>query len=162
MNGIFWIANNRVPPLAVVLCPYGGDGLWNQVLELKNGGIHTLVSLLGKAEASMLDLDQEGQLAEQFGMQFLSFPIPDTHVPPDPAAFDRFVADLAGRLRAGEHIGVHCRGSVGRATVTAACTLIHLGWSPNAALNAIEAARGCPIPDTREQEAWILAYKAKP
>jgi protein-tyrosine phosphatase len=162
MNGVFWIANNQVPPLAVVLCPYGGDGLWNEILELKNCGIQTIVSLLGKAEASMLDLDQEGRLAEQFGMQFLSFPIPDTKVPQDPVAFDRFVADLASRLRAGEHLGVHCRGSVGRATVTAACTLIHLGWDPNAALNAIEAARGCPIPDTREQEAWILAYKAKP
>jgi protein-tyrosine phosphatase len=110
----------------------------------------------------MLDLDQEGPLAEQFGMQFLSFPIPDTKVPQDPAAFDRFVADLANRLRAGEHLGVHCRGSVGRATVTAACTLIHLGWEPSAALNAVEAARGLAVPDTREQEAWILAYKAKP
>jgi protein-tyrosine phosphatase len=161
MNGIFWIASNQIPPLAVVLCPYGGDGLWSEILELKNGGIQTIVSLLGKAEASMLDLDQEGPLAEQFGLRFLSFPIPDTHVPPDALAFREFVADLAKRLGKGEHIGVHCRGSVGRATVTTACTLIHLGWDPSAALNAIEAARGCPIPDTREQEAWILAYKAK-
>jgi protein-tyrosine phosphatase len=69
---------------------------------------------------------------------------------------------LASRLRAGEHIGVHCRGSVGRATVTAACTLVELGWAPNAALAAIEAARGCPIPDTDEQEFWILNYRKKP
>jgi protein-tyrosine phosphatase len=59
-------------------------------------------------------------------------------------------------------MGVHCRGSIGRATVTAACTLIHLGWTPQAALSAIQAARGCAVPDTQEQEDWILRYKAKP
>jgi protein-tyrosine phosphatase len=94
-------------------------------------------------------------------LKFLSHPIPDTHIPQDRAAFRQFVAGLAARLRAGERIGVHCRGSIGRATVTAACTLIHLGWSPDAALEAIEVARGCPVPDTREQEGWILSYKAK-
>ena len=36
--------------------------------------------------------------------------------------------------------------------MAAACTLIHLGWDPNTALNAVEAARGCPFPDTAEQE----------
>jgi hypothetical protein len=45
--------------------------------------------------------------------------------------------------------------------VTAACTLIELGWTAKDALAAIEAARGCVVPDTQEQEDWILRYKAK-
>jgi len=57
---------------------------------------------------------------------------------------------------------VHCRGSIGRATVTAACTLIQLGRKPRAALAAIEAARGCAVPDTEEQRSWILSFEAKP
>ena len=162
MTCIFPIDGNPPVPLAVVLCPYGGKGLKDELVELKMGGIQTLVSLLEKPEAAMLGLAEEGHLAEQIGLQFLSFPIPDTHVPPAPAPFKDFVKDLASRLRAGEHIGVHCRGSVGRATVTAACTLVELGWAPNAALAAIEAARGCPIPDTDEQEHWILNYRKKP
>jgi hypothetical protein len=45
---------------------------------------------------------------------------------------------------------------------TAACALIHLGWTPHAALAAITAARGVTVPDTQEQEDWILRYKALP
>lgn len=95
-------------------------------------------------------------------MTFLSYPIPDVHVPPDTDSFRAFVAGLANRLREGERMGVHCRGSVGRATVTAACTLMHLGWEPETALQAIEEARGCTVPDTAEQLRWILRYKAQP
>ncbi|HEV2214397.1 MAG TPA: hypothetical protein VGR64_03835, partial [Terracidiphilus sp.] len=91
---------------------------------------------------------------------FISHPIPDTHIPTNEDSFRAFVAGLAEKLRAGEHVGVHCRGSIGRATLAAACTLIHLGWSAEAALDAIEAARGCEVPDTEEQRRWILRYKA--
>jgi protein-tyrosine phosphatase len=162
MNEIFWIKGNPSAPLAVVLRPRGSDWLKDDLLGMKQGGIQTLVSLLEEDEAEMLGLEDEGLLAEQLGMQFLSYPIPDVHVPPDTASFRSFVAGLADRLRAGEDIGVHCRGSIGRSTVTAACALIHLGWQPRAALTAIGAARGLAVPDTEEQEEWILRYKAQP
>jgi protein-tyrosine phosphatase len=161
VNEIFWIEGNPPATLAVVLRPRGEDWLEDELLRMKRGGIETLVSLLEKNEAVLLGLENEGPLAERIGLHFLSYPIPDVHVPPDPASFHAFVADLADRVRAGEHIGVHCRGSIGRATVTAACTLIELGWTPKAALAAIESARGCAVPDTREQEGWILRYKAQ-
>jgi protein-tyrosine phosphatase len=107
-------------------------------------------------------LGQEGPLAEAAGMRFLSYPILDVHVPANVASFRAFVAGLADRLRGGERIGAHCRGSIGRSTVTAACTLIHLGWNAKQALGAIEVARGCAVPDTEEQLRWILNYKALP
>jgi protein-tyrosine phosphatase len=95
-------------------------------------------------------------------MQFISHPIPDANVPLDPVEFRVFVADLASRLQAGERIGVHCRGSIGRSTIAAACALIHLGWPARNALAVIEAARGCPVPNTLPQERWILQYKVVP
>jgi protein-tyrosine phosphatase len=162
VNDIFWIKGDSPVPLAIVLRPRGGDWLQDELLRMKEAGIQTLVSLLERFEAAFLDLSEESRVAKQVGIQFLSFPIPDTHVPPDTPAFQNFVYYLASRLRAGETIGVHCRGSIGRATVTAACTLIQLGWSPEVALAAIEAARGCPVPDTQEQEYWILNYQPKP
>jgi protein-tyrosine phosphatase len=162
MTGIFWIKGNPPAPLAIVLCPLGGDGLQNEMLEMKRGGIETLVSLLEKDEALLLAVAEEGPIAEKIGLRFLSHPIPDCNTPPDIAAFRKFVTGLADRLRAGEHIGVHCRGSIGRATVAAASTLIELGWQPRAALAAIRAARGLAVPDTQEQEDWILRYKAQP
>ena len=161
MKDIFWIQGDPHLPLAIVIKPRPGDWLEDDLIRMKRDGIETLVSLLEKDEANMLALGEEGPLAKKIGMQFLSHPIPDVHVPPNLAAFQTFVVDLSNRLRAGEHIGVHCRGSIGRATVTAAATLIELGWTPKAALTAIQVARGCVVPDTQEQEDWILNYKAQ-
>lgn len=177
MNGVYWIyADASLPlapallppsmrgpiPLAIVLCPRGGRYLRSELADIKRAGVQTLVSLLSEEQIAMFDLAEEGSLAQRLGMQFLSHPIPDHNLPPDPQAFRAFAGDLARRLNIGERIGIHCLGSIGRATVTAACTLIHLGWEPAIALAAVEEARGCPVPDTEEQEEWILNYKAHP
>jgi len=159
MGQIFRIGGNPPTTLAVVLCPRGEGRLRQELGELKKGGIDVVVSLLEPDEAEWLGLDNEGQVAKELGMQFLPFPIPDTQVPPDPIAFGEFITGLVNRLRHGEHIGVHCRGSIGRATVTAAAVLIRLGWKPEKALAAIEDARGCAVPDTPEQREWILNYE---
>jgi len=39
---------------------------------------------------------------------------------------------------------------------------IDLGWKPKAALATISEARGCRVPDTQEQQEWILSYRALP
>lgn len=162
MDDVFWIKGNPPVGLAVVLRPRGDDWLSDELLRYKSSGVEVLVSLLEPSEATWLGLRDEGPLAEAAGMHFLSFPILDVHVPHDVASFRAFVENLADRIRAGERIGVHCRGSIGRSTVTAACTLIHLGWSAKDAVRAIQAARGCEVPDTEEQLRWILRYKAQP
>jgi protein-tyrosine phosphatase len=171
VNGVYWIERpssgirNSLAPatratLAVVLCPRGGPYLEGEIAYLKRAGIQTLVSLLSDEQVIMLDLDQEPALARQLGMDFLHHPIPDHELPRDRRAFTAFIEGLAKRVERGQKVGVHCWGSIGRATVTAACTLIHLGWKPAEALAAVEAARGCPVPDTDEQQRWILNYKA--
>jgi protein-tyrosine phosphatase len=162
MKNIFWIRGNPPASLAIVLCPPGGRGLRDELLAMKRGGIETLVSLLEQDEAHLLGLSEEGRLAQQAGMQFLSYPIPDAHLPQSATFFRTFIAGLADHLSAGEAVGIHCRGSIGRATVTAACALIHLGWQPQAALTAITIARGQAVPDTQEQEDWIMRYKPLP
>jgi len=159
MPDIFWIRGNPPSGLAVVTRPRGTDWLEDEMRILKTGGIDTLVSLLEAREAEWLGLEEESTAAANAGIEFLNFPIPDTHIPTDYYRFQAFVSDLATRLQNGQRIGVHCRGSIGRATVTAACTLIHLGWKPEDALAAVEATRGCPVPDTDEQQSWILAYE---
>lgn len=166
MNGVFWILGpprgaraGEQPALAVVLCPDGGRSLRGELLHLKQAGINTLVSMLSRDQVRMLDLEQEPAIAQSLGMHFVHHPIRDHELPPDVTAFGAFAQDLAQRVLRGESVGVHCWGSIGRATVTAACTLIHMGWEPRTALAAVEAARGCPVPDTEEQERWILNYR---
>jgi protein-tyrosine phosphatase len=162
LNGVFWVEGTPPVGLAIVLCPRGDDSLGDELLRYKQNGVEVLVSLLEPNEAIWLGLMDEGPIAEAAGMHFLSFPILDVHVPANVGPFRAFVAGLADRLRGGERIGVHCRGSIGRSTVTAACTLIHLGWNAKQALKAIQSARGCVVPDTAEQLRWILSYKALP
>ena len=149
-----------MPPLAVLICPAGGRDLYDDLRAIQREGIQTLVSLLEEEQVEMRDLSDEGRLAGMMGMQFIHHPLPDHSVPDDEEDFREFVGGLANRLRVGERIGVHCWASIGRATMTAACALIHLGWDPRAALIAVEKARGCPVPDTGDQEDWILNYKS--
>jgi protein-tyrosine phosphatase len=156
---IFWIDGNPPPGLAIVLRPRGGDWLEDELLRMKRAGITTLVSLLEDEEALELGLGEERKLATTVGLTYLQYPIPDRHTPPDSAGFRQFVKILTKRLQAGERMGIHCRGSIGRASITTSCALIHLGWNPEKALAAIEAARGCTIPDTPEQRDWILRYR---
>ena len=162
MSAVFWIEGNPAVPLAIVLCPRGGSVLEDELREIAQSGVQVLVSMLEPDEADWLGLAEEKALAEQLGMHFLSYPIEDVHVPVNVFMFRNFVSGLADRLRAGERIGLHCRGSIGRAPLTAACTLIHLGWKAKDALEAIQTARGCKVPDTTEQLRWVLKYKAEP
>jgi protein-tyrosine phosphatase len=160
VSEIFWIKGEPQVPLAIVMRPRADELLRDDLIGLKRGGIDTVISLLEKDEAAWLGLAEEDSIAMQVGLNFLSHPIPDVHVPENPIVFRVFVAGLADRLLDREHIGIHCRGSIGRSTVTAACILIHLGWTPRDALAAVEEARGCAVPDTLEQELWILHYNA--
>jgi protein-tyrosine phosphatase len=162
VDSVFWIEGSPPAPLAIVLCPYGGSILKDELSEIARSGVQTLVSLLEPDEADWLGLAEERALAEQLGMHFISYPIQDVHVPINVHMFRKFVSDLADRLRTGERIGMHCRGSIGRAPLTAACTLVHLGWKAKDALEAIQTARGCEVPDTTEQLRWVLKYKAQP
>jgi protein-tyrosine phosphatase len=164
---IYWIEGKPAPGLAdpglaIVARPRGDEGLEDQLRRIRAGGIDTIVSLLEPFEAHYLGLAQEEAIARSVGLNFVSFPIRDGTVPLDVKRFRVLVRKIAERLAAGERIGVHCRGCIGRATITAACALIHRGWKARDALEAIAEARGYAVPDTLEQEDWILAYKAEP
>lgn len=129
-------------------------------MHLKRCGVTTLVSMLSREQVRLLELENEGWEAQRLGMSFVHHPLPDHQLPPDLQEFRAFATELAQRLKAGERIGIHCWGSIGRATLAAVATLVHLGWPAHIALQAVEAARGCPVPDTAEQKEWLLGYRA--
>lgn len=156
---IFWINGNGSPHLAIVPRPHGDELLEDEMKRLRQGGIDTVVSLLEPDEADLLGLAHEEAACAEAGLHFLSYPIPDRNVPADLAAFRAFIDGLARRIAEGEHVGVHCRGCIGRSSIVSACVLMHLGWRAQAALIAITHARGLPVPDTEEQERWILDYE---
>jgi len=162
MKTVLWIGEANPSRLAIVLRPRGGDGLQADLEEARGEGIDTLVSLLTSQDNEELGLADEGRIARELGMEFISFPILDRCIPSDLTAFRRLVNGLRDQVRAGRAIGAHCRGCIGRATLILACTMIALGWQADQALRLIEQARGFPVPDTPEQLTWILQFRPDP
>ncbi|HWA95209.1 MAG TPA: hypothetical protein VG844_11470 [Terracidiphilus sp.] len=165
MPDIYWIHPVKGvprPTLAIVERPRSGKLLAQDLAEFRAAGIKILVSLLPEDEAEYLGLADEEKIAQSLGIEFVSFPLSDHRTPPDRGVFRKFAMSIATRVFDHEAVAIHCRGSIGRSTLVAACTLIHLGWTPAHALLDISSARGCPVPDTEKQQAWILRYKAEP
>ncbi|TFY96944.1 protein-tyrosine phosphatase family protein [Ramlibacter rhizophilus] len=65
-------------------------------------------------------------------------------VPEDPQAFRAGVQALAGRLRAGESVLLHCAAGMGRTGSAAACVLKVLGLTTAQALAHVRAAGSNP------------------
>jgi protein-tyrosine phosphatase len=156
MTSVYWIQHSRKPRLAIVARPRADARLADDLLALKRAGIDILVTLLEEDEAAILGLEEERELAEKNGLEFRSYPIPDRTTPGNRVDFCKLISYLADAIRAGKHVGAHCRGCIGRSTVTTAAVLVELGWDAGEALAIIEEARGCPVPDTEEQQRWIL------
>jgi protein-tyrosine phosphatase len=158
MKTVLWIEEAQPSRLAIVLRPRGGDGLQADLEIARDEGIQVLVSLLTPQDSEELGLTDEGRIARQLGMRFVSYPILDRCTPPNLGSFRELVADLRDQVRAGHAVGAHCRGCIGRATVLIASVMIALGWDATAALRLIERARGFTVPDTPEQLEWILNF----
>lgn len=159
MKTVLWIEEAKPSRLAIVLRPRGGEGLQADLEMAHDAGIDILVSLLTREDSEELGLIDEGRIARQLGMRFISYPILDRCTPADLAGFRELVADLRDQVRAGKSVGAHCRGCIGRATVLIASVMVALGWDAAEALRRIEKARGFPVPDTPEQLEWILNFR---
>jgi protein-tyrosine phosphatase len=162
MNNVYWIESEPSPRLAIVARPRPDDWLADDLAALKQGGIDVLVSFLSDEENAELGLGEEHRLAEQAGLEFISYPIPDTQVPSDVAGFRKMVGQLAEPVRGGKRVGAHCRGCIGRSTVLIASLMIALGSDAEDALKKIERARGLAVPDTPEQRQWVLDFRPTP
>jgi protein-tyrosine phosphatase len=149
------IETNHRGRLIVVARPRGGDWLPHDVQRWKDQGVDVVVSLLTSHELAELQLEEEIREVELAGMNAISFPISDRGLPAESHDYMRLIANLADEITAGRSVAIHCRMSVGRAPMLAACVLIKLGISPEAALDVISQARGVRVPETNEQRRWI-------
>lgn len=71
---------------------------------------------------------------------------------------DRLVDRLAAEVRADQFVVTHCWAGIGRSSLLAGATLVRLGVPPAQAWQLIRAARGLPVPDNRDQEAWLYRF----
>ena len=152
---IYWIQAAGKGRLAVMPRPRGGDWLDDEIRGLKKLGIDILVSMLTGEEEEFLVLQEEGASARRQGLRFFSHPIPDRNIPDSPGDTWTLARSLAAEFAAGKKIAVHCRMGIGRSPLLLACILVLTGVRPLDAWIAIGDARGCIVPDTPEQRAWL-------
>jgi protein-tyrosine phosphatase len=88
--------------------------------------------------------------------QQVMFPIVDFGVPSDRAAFLKLVNSIAGDLRDGVNILLHCAAGIGRTGTVASCVLVALGLAPDEAMRRVEAAGSyAERPEQVELIQWV-------
>ena len=153
---VWWVKTNTLGKLGLVPRPRGGDWLDDDVVAWSKSSIDAVVSMLTQEEAIELELQQEQAACVRTGLDFYSVPTPDRGILELNDALNGLLNKLAQDLRAGKNIVVHCRQSIGRASLLVALVLVRMGIEPNVALANIQFARGYKIPDTTEQLDWFV------
>ena len=155
---IYWIEGPWAGKLAILSRPRGEDWLGDEVKGWKEAGINFVVSLLRSGEESELGLATEADIVKRNGLTYISFPIADYGVPGSQIPVQQLAAKLNDQLSRGACVGVHCRQSIGRSSLIAACVFVTSGETPQRAFEHIELARGVPVPDTAEQKEWVNSF----
>ena len=136
--------------------PVSGEWIEDEFSGISNWGIDRIVSLLEMHEAFEVGLGNEKQLAEQYGMEFVHYPIPDRGLPDSTQDYLAFTKHLYHEAAGGLNTVIHCRAGIGRTGIVAAGVLLHCGFEPQDAIEHISKRRGVAVPDTQEQIDWVV------
>jgi protein-tyrosine phosphatase len=159
---LYWLDEAWPGRIALSARPRGGDWLTDEIGDWKRAGIGAVLSLLELQEERDLGLPSEAAEVRGQGLEFLTYPIPDRHVPNLEAKLAQVLEKLDNTLSKGKNVVIHCRQGVGRSGLVAACLLVKKGMSPGAAVEKVSVARGVAVPETEEQREWIDHYAAAP
>ena len=158
MQDLFWIQGPGPGRIGVMPRPYGGEGLEDDILDLRRQEVDTLVSLLERSEVERYELEREGELCAAMGIDFLPYPIPDHTAPKDLRSTTLFARGLAERYRRSRRILVHCLAGIGRSPTIAGAVLLEAGLPLDEVLRRMSDARGYPVPEMPEQLVWLKKY----
>jgi protein-tyrosine phosphatase len=61
----------------------------------------------------------------------------------------------------GKKVAIHCRASIGRSGMIAACILVCRGIDADTAFAVISQARTVSVPDTDEQRQWVVRFSER-
>lgn len=152
---LYWICEVGVGRLGIMPRPRGGDWLQGEIRSLREAGVDVVISLLEPQEVAELDITEEEAICKASKISFMSFPITDRRVPSSKQEALRFADSISNLLRDGKNVVIHCAAGIGRSSLIAACVLMISGVGVDEALQRIEKARGCSVPDTPEQREWV-------
>ena len=155
---IYWIDGFKNGNLAMMTRPRGNDWLEDEIRKLKLYGVDVLVSLLEKAEAKELEIEEEDVICYDHGIKFINFPIADCAVPEDEIAFAELVLKLETYLNEGKKVAVHCRMGIGRSSMVAAGIILRKGGKVQEVFHKLSDTRTLEVPDTEEQLNWVAKH----
>ena len=158
---VYWLNRDTVSRIGIMPRPRGGDWLDDEVCSLRDSNVDIVVSLLEESEIVELDLQDESDCCQKYGITYLNYPIADRGVPRSEADTLNFARRLVGLLAVRKNLVIHCRQGVGRSSIIAAAVKILMGDSAETVFDEIAAARGCPVPDTPEQRDWLIKLATK-
>jgi protein-tyrosine phosphatase len=155
---IYIVKTERVAQLAIMPRPRGSYWLEDDLASVAQQGFDVVVSLLEDAESEYLELSGEAEACRQIGLDYVNIPIPDRGTPAQTKEILAAITSLADLCESGKSVVIHCRMAYGRAPMIATAILISHGESVENAVAAVAAARGCQVPETRDQLAWLQDY----
>jgi len=154
---LYWFDNLNIDAkLGISSRPRGNDWLEDEIKHFKNSGVNILVSALTSSEIYELELDNEKEYCEKYGIRYLSYPIRDRDVPDSQKLFYEFTQQLSLELLQSKNIIIHCRQGIGRSSLLAAGVYRHIK-EQNASdiFKEITLYRTSQVPDTKEQISWL-------
>jgi protein-tyrosine phosphatase len=146
--------------LAIMPHPRGGAQLRGELQHLRQEGYEVLVSLLDASELKLLLLEDEERLCSEAGIELISFPVKDFGVPASDEKAGMLAEQLHEYIANGRKVMIHCRGGIGRSSLIAGAVLVRGGMSAEEAIAVISSCRGCKVPETGEQAAWLKGSSA--
>jgi protein-tyrosine phosphatase len=159
-KSVYWVSAAQPHRVAILARPRGNDWLEDDIKHFSTEGIGVLVSMLTPEESAELGLSDEGKFCDQCGISFFNLPIADRSVPNE-LEIGALLETLVKQVQLSTAVGFHGRAGIGRSSMLAALVLGRLGWTAEAAFRAISESRGCPAPDTLEQEEWVRSFVHK-
>ncbi len=159
MSRVYFIKDTTIGTMAR---PRGGDWLLDDLASLKRMNLDVLVCLMEEEELHELGLEDESNICDEMGIDFIHFPISDFGLPADENAARKLVLQLKGLVEQGKKVAVHCRMGIGRSSTIAAATLVALGnHRTKTAFEGIQKVRGLRVPDTEQQIEWVERFEKR-
>jgi len=152
---IYWIDYIQNGALGMMARPRGNDWLEDEIKKLKLADVKMVVSLLEEHEEAELQLTEEQEFCKQYDIEFVNFPIIDRGVPADPEAYLQLISRIEQQLE-NKKVAIHCRMGIGRTSVIAAGVLLKSGYGRDGVFEYLSSVRTLTVPDTKEQEEWVL------
>jgi ADP-ribosylglycohydrolase len=109
--------------------------------ELHSLGIDRLVLLVEDRELQRCLVTDIGDVLPAHGVELQRLSLVDLEVPREGQAYRAAIVDLVGRVRAGMHVAIACRGGLDRTGMTAACLLREAGLAADTAIERVHLAR---------------------